>query len=120
MNMTKKRVAELEGAQLNWAVAVSEGNEPAWFDMNPPKHTVRINGRADSYDPSGSWEQGGPIIEREEGSVSHWSKVERHAAWIADMGLDMRRYRCTGPTALIAAMRAFVASKLGDEVEVPE
>ena len=39
----------------------------------------------------------------------------------------MRRYTLQrddaywdGPTALIAAMRCFVASRLGDEVEVPE
>lgn len=33
---------------------------------------------------------------------------------------DWPRHYFVGPTPLIAAMRCYVASKLGDEVEVPE
>lgn len=33
---------------------------------------------------------------------------------------DWPRHYWQGPTTLIAAMRCYVASKLGDEVEVPE
>lgn len=33
---------------------------------------------------------------------------------------DWHKHYLCGPTPLIAAMRCFVASKLGDEVEIPE
>lgn len=61
-----------------------------------------------------NWSQGGPIIERER------ILIEPHSGnqWCAT-------YKCPdaiydGHTPLIAAMRAYVASKLGDEIEIPE
>ena len=39
---------------------------------------------------------------------------------MARMWRDKGKYRAYGPTPLIAAMRRYVASKLGDEVDVPE
>jgi len=63
--------------------------------------------------PTTNWAQGGPLIEREK-IESYW-----HIAlecWSAKCN-DHLRY---GPTPLIAAMRCFVASKLGDEVDVPD
>lgn len=67
------------------------------------------------FEPSMQWQHGGPIIERERGafSVDPDSMVPRY---FADMGLGTNRYRMGGPTHLIAAMRAFVASKFGAEV----
>ena len=35
-------------------------------------------------------------------------------------GYDVQEIKYSGPTPLIAAMRCYVASKLGDEVDVPE
>jgi len=65
-----------------------------------------------STDPSQSW----PIIERERIATipcgEHWN------AAMDDQTLDVFPFE--GPTPLIAAMRCYVASKLGDEVEVPE
>ncbi len=62
------------------------------------------------YRPSCDWSCGGPIIERErivlEPTVSEWS-----AAVDGITGWEF------GKTPLIAAMRAFVASRFGDEVE---
>jgi hypothetical protein len=60
------------------------------------------------------WALGGPIIEREGITVRRYTD----ALWDASIGrLD---YVADGPTPLVAAMRCYVISKLGDEVEVPD
>ena len=68
----------------------------------------------DRYEPSTDWAQGGPIIEREGISIifheqGHWTASNLHGTVCGE-----------GPTPLIAGMRCLVASKLGDEVDVPE
>ena len=72
------------------------------------------------YRWSGSWAQGGPIIEREKVNVycyeSLWWEAE---CWFYD-GEKTRRYHAKGSTPLIAAMRCYVASRLGDEVDIPD
>jgi hypothetical protein len=71
---------------------------------------------------STNWAVGGPVIEREEISISREfaaSKVE-WAAWTPAPIRDDAEAFGYGPTPLVAAMRCYVASKLGDEVEVPE
>lgn len=74
---------------------------------------------------------GGPIIELEEIAFRkyHNPKSEHHGTYYAricrESGTMVGWYKTTGwqqtgPTPLIAAMRCYVARKLGDEVEVPE
>jgi hypothetical protein len=63
---------------------------------------------------STDWAQGGPIIDREFIGLQRWNA---EFEWAADIGGDFDQY---GETPLIAAMRCYVASKLGDEVELPE
>lgn len=73
------------------------------------------------YSPTTSWAQGGEIIDREKISI-----VWAHFHWCAGTGDIGEIYRSdegnhftgTGPTALVAAMHCYVASKLGEEVEV--
>ena len=89
------KTSELAGAALDWAVAKCEG-------LLHDDGTV-----SDYWQPSELWEQAGPIIERE------------RISW-ADYGKFFKAGDYRGPTPLIAAMRCFVASKLGDEVEIPE
>ena len=64
---------------------------------------------------STSWAQGGPIIERE-GIRLHRSHT---GAWWAGPESDPHR-PVSGPTPLIAAMRCYVASKMGDTIDIPE
>ena len=70
------------------------------------------------YRPSADWSQGGPIIEREklwlQPEVGH---EETAGAWYC---VALTSHGIYGPTPLVAAMRCYVASKLGEEVEVPE
>lgn len=83
-----------------------------------------------SYTPSTDWAQGGPIIEREKISVLrgndlYFPKGNENGEfyeplWIATRIEDPAVSEAWGTTPLIAAMRCYVASKLGDEVEVPD
>ena len=110
------KTSELTGAALDWAVAKCEGRGIEFDDPRDPWLTR--DGIADqplhSYTPSTDWAQGGPIIEREGISLEYAAQPEK---WCACIRADQEVY---GPTALIAAMRCYVASKLGDEVEIPE
>ena len=67
---------------------------------------------------SRKWETGGPIIERETISTT----IDDSGVWLAFNQYNYageKRLMHAGPTPLIAAMRCYVASKLGDEVDVP-
>jgi len=121
--------SELTDAALNWAVAKCEGWVPT--NHSDPKVRARIVERinkrgvmacehASSLRYSTDWSQGGPIIEREGMTISHspYDHVfyEFTRPWCAEKKGRMEY----GSTPLIAAMRCLVASKLGDEVEIPE
>jgi len=121
------KTSELTGAALDWAVAKTEGATDFWFDT-VATYWVKLDGKdralrygwAQSYLPSTDWCQGGSIIEREELTLSHspYDHVfyGRTRPWCAEKKGCMKY----GPTPLIAAMRCYVASKLGDEIELPE
>lgn len=126
----KVKTSELIGPALDWAVAKCDGVEcdenhtPIWFESNGLA-APRV-----SYSPSTDWAQGGPIIYRGDISVLPPTVrrigAERHAFpvdyWRAMVREDENENAIhgKGPTPLIAAMRCYVATKLGDEVDVPE
>ena len=118
----KVKVSEAEGQVLDWMVAICEGytglrKNPHRFDddliMTPPNKGYGPVYLHDMPHPS-SWEFGGPIIEREGICLDYWNEDD---PWKADMSGDNEQF---GDTPLIAAMRCYVTSKLGDEVEVPD
>ena len=100
------KTSELQGAALDWAVAKCEGIEFTY--ENHPHHEM--------FDMhySTDWSQGGPIIEREGLCLNYdpFSKRWNCSTKVLDS------YHAETP--LIAAMRCYVASKLGEEVDVPE
>ena len=105
----KLKTSELTGPALDWAVAKCKG--VSWASW-----------RKDGY--STDWHQGGPIIEWEciQLNLNHLRPHVRPSGetWIATRieGSSVSEER--GPTQLVAAMRCYVASQLGDEVEVPD
>ena len=110
------KTSELTGAALDWAVAKCEGYEVVRMRGNEITFLDRtddgaLNERQIGY--STDWAQGGPIIERERINISD----DGGDGWKADDSIDHWGY---GPTPLVAAMRCYVASKLGDEGEIPE
>lgn len=125
----KLKTNELTGATLDWAVAKCEGYEEGVYMRGPCIHiditgkatglTVPINREYVWFDPGANWSQGGPIIERESIDVARFNT---YPDWEAAMNeTDSNPFvSAIGSTPLIAAMRCFVASKLGDEIDVPE
>jgi hypothetical protein len=111
------KTSELQRDALDWAVAKAEGQTSFYFDgydYNP--QTLQIytaGGCSRRFNYSSNWLQGGPIIEREKISLESFPMD-----WEATS--SNFKVKQTGPTPLIAAMRCYVASKLGDEVEIPE
>ena len=124
----KIKTNELTERALDWAVAMTLGNAPDW-DMESHGitwHGAWITGDGEYYRLpaySSCWAQGGPIIERE--GINIQVDITKTGQWHAKLArptsIDPRRY-CGhfGPTPLIAAMRCFVASSIGDEVEIPD
>ena len=119
------KTADAIGPTLNWLAAKCEGYtnlrlnphrfayEGEWI-MDPPRVEYGAVDLCD-YEFSTDWAQGGPIIER------HWIHLteDMDSNWVATRWVG-KRITETGPTPLVAAMRCYVASKLGDEVDVPE
>jgi hypothetical protein len=111
---------ELQGPALDWAVALiehPEWKEQGFLEVFPHDLSFEDGASHITYTPSTDWAQGGPIIEREFICVSAPMHPST-APWFAIS--DSTGCKSSGPTPLIAAMRCYVASKLGDEVEIPE
>ncbi len=132
-SMTEVKTAEFTGPALDWAVAHAT---KAWewahewhptMTLDPTFRGVSDNApggaisliprnpmRQDSqpFTPSTDWAQGGRLIEKhvtalnQSGTESWWAHAEDHLG--------------QGPTPLIAACRAIVASVLGDTIRVPK
>lgn len=119
----KIKTSELTGAALDWAVAKCEGVNEETFRLfyYPTEPTDFDSHGYPEFHYSDVWAQGGPLIEREDLTVGKvvGSKNEWSAESFQDDGVRVKFLRY-GPTPLIAAMRCYVASKLGDEVDVPE
>jgi hypothetical protein len=101
----KIKTSEATPRQLNWLAAKCEGIVWEQGDLDAGEY-------GPGFAPATDWSQGGPIIEREGLTLTHQA-----SQWVAQTDDDVFAY---GPTPLIAAMRCYVASKLGDEVDVPE
>jgi len=110
------KVSELTGVALDWAVTKTEG-----FDSEVEGPEWGLWGWATD------WGQGGPIIEREGISL-----MFENGDWIAtalvptcpvdsiSMTAYCRRIRYFDYCPLVAAMRCYVASNFGEEIEVPD
>ena len=131
----KIKTSELIGKPLDWAVGLALG-----WDIKPNSH--RFNDELvmmkegvesvwfDTFNPSTDWAQGGTIIEREgiellcnltATEAARFSAPGVHADWQAFYRSDRRTAaRQFAITPLIAAMRRFVASRMGDIIEIPK
>ena len=135
------KVSEAAGPVLDWLVAKCEGafdlqrrecfhNRPWFFYMRDDdepdivRHTY-----LNEYEPSTDWAHGGPIIEREGVELLCNLTATEAARFSCGANADWQAFyrnrrrteqRSFATTPLLAAMRCYVASVMGDEVEVPE
>lgn len=120
-------VREATGLVLDYLVAKAQGwvdyptdsfgADRYWF-TDPDKAPFCQYIEKRGYHPSKVWSQAGPLIERAlidllymgDGVSEHYWRAEAIGGYTAS----------EGPTPLIAAMRCFVAYKLGDYAEIPK
>ena len=135
----RMKTSELKDRALDWAVAVADGRWQKWITSEKRLGTsvmdVGLYGHSglrawseskdwfEPYSPSTDPAQAWPIIERER-IEWQWlpasNKAHQYGARKPSMGGINRTFCHDGPTILVAVMRCFVASRLGDEVDVPK
>ncbi len=128
----KVKTADLKGAALDWAVALIEGYKIVRFErgnishgdwMDHPRGDLRPVYIAEPPFPqsipyySTTWEDGGPLIEKYRISIC----PSIFGGWDAEcLEPPMTGNYSKGTSPLESGMRAIVAAKLGDEVEIPD
>ena len=104
------KVSSATPQQLDWMVTYVLYGEQAHYIY---KHSKVRNQYASN------WAHAGPIIEGERLCID----IGHDGVWLACNKQnydDVPEFMHAGSTTLIAAMRCFVAFRLGDEVELPE
>ena len=120
----KIKTADLIDAALDWVVIYAQCLEATEGKPILARDLADIALRNGAASATTDWSKGGPIIEREciatyaSGACSVAPKNPDY--WVAEILATEEMITQYGPTPLIAAMRCFVASKLGDEVDVPD
>jgi len=123
LKVKKINVATLSEEMLDYWVAKAdelipyrEDDRAKYWLVDLPNKPATIIGPAPKgipsesrYSPSTNWSQGGPIIEEE--SICPHRTIVKWEASIDGVTLG------EGETALIAAMRAYVTFKFGEEVD---
>ena len=113
------KVAELIGPALDWAVAKCEGKVEAGVYGVPEVVEGELHLHycdtvlSDRFAPTKCWAQGGPLI------ASAGIAVSFGPQWTTVHNRRLGHYYY-GPTPLIAICRCYVASKLGDTVDIPD
>ena len=120
------KTSELTGPALDWAVATIEGHTQQQWDWYIGYNAMKDEDiQSKCYAYSSWWGAGGPIIEREGMDIIHTNDSEW--VWRATLFLPVPApyntpqevFRFGGSTPLIAAMRCYVASRLGDTIDIP-
>ena len=115
----KVKTANLKGAALNWAVAKCEGLLDSRGRISDEYiDSLRSHQTGDF---TSDWSVAGPIIDREKINLillpsPNYTSNKEWNYWVG----SIVTHSVTGPSPLIAAMRCFVASRMGDEIEIPD
>ncbi|MBU0792063.1 MAG: DUF2591 domain-containing protein [Gammaproteobacteria bacterium] len=140
--MEDVQVSSLVGSALNWAVfcAIYKGMQPtinvteagshkmprAMKPLQFPRHVslsyTGAYGVECRWNPQGDWDECGPLIGRFNIDFTVERKDLIYASVCDDSGIPVMPgevHGAFGPTHLIAACRAIVASHLGEVVSVP-
>lgn len=102
----KIKTSETTPVQINYLVGACEG-------LHWEEGDIFAKAYGPGFAPATDWAHAGPIIERE------MIELVPHTDALWDAMYRDQHIPNDGPTPLIAAMRCYVARKLGDEVDVP-
>ena len=137
----KIKTADLIRPALDWAVGTAlelpvEICQVFQYGRPNGEHYISIgetdkDGAEVTFEPSEEWSQGGPILEQEGINLFKHNKLSESQpdVWCAhkvvprpnmEGSFNSCALALDGPTPLVAAMRCFVASRFGDEVDIPE
>ncbi len=113
------KVSDLANDQLDWAVGIALGYEMR-VNYNAPQRLYPAEKHRKamwaSFMPTCEANVANPIIEKHQ--IAVWPDQDNPGMWFASTnegaGTDY-----SGNTLLVAAMRCFVAAKLGEEIAVP-
>lgn len=142
MSMVTIKTADLIGPALDWAVGLVVGGKPIVCGGSLPRWkftaleaSVWVGdkelGDIERYSPSTVWGDGGPVLDRlmksgkwelvqwEPGKEVALQNFDSECLPVDGISYDDRSIHESGATVLIAACRAYVASEIGDEVQVP-
>lgn len=121
----KKKVSELSGSEIDYWVAKAEGIDDVVIIENTcyvdRKESACKMERYKVFNPRENWFIGGPIIEREGITTSphvvHNDDVIK--SWRAFKQWPMNHCPAKiGKTQLISGMMCFIASRIGEEVDI--
>ena len=113
----KAETSTLSGIALDWVVSVYQGYTPFSDGISL---IVDVDGQYRQLPRySTDWAQGGPIL----GAMMASGKVESFMyRGVCTVEYNNETGGCTanGPTPLVAGMRCYAISKMGEEVEIPD
>lgn len=114
----KARTNDLTDVVLDWVVFTLCDD-----DLAPEDFLLMRHGHRGTYEPRGNYStnpaEGWPILDRADIDVTKAASGSYQARLDLEEGDVMVEQRF-GPTRLVAGLRCFVASHLGDEVDIPE
>lgn len=121
-DLIEVKTGALAGEALGWAVGMAEGLA---LHLEPPQYgngwrvfaiyRGEATERCERYNPWEDWELGGSLVAKYRIGFGLYSD-----SFFAVIGLDDIAGDGDGLTHLVAAMRAIIAAKLGDTVQVPK
>ena len=121
-------ISETTIPQLNWLVATCQKKQiSVWGENIEVRDTYSFEDPY-VYSPATDWRQGGPFIDKYKIIVDMYCNPDEWRAALADGDfydehgewIEGSNHEQTGPTPLIAIMRCYVSSVLGNEVNITD
>lgn len=117
------KTSDLSLLALNWAVSVALGRQMVWLEHFEEFGEIDPDDSI-AYDPLPdycyNWAHGGPLVRQAQISFEPQFAFGRVDTWICRTHAFEQQGQGQYREQLVAAMRSFVASQLGDTVDVPE
>jgi len=118
----KIKVVEATNLQLDWLVvrALQVSGVESYIFYSPKLGAMYNSATDQVYRPTTDLAQGGSILFGARIEIRYHDVIVA-GIWYRDgIGRDEQLHKATGPTELVAGLRCYVISVLGEEVEIPK